>query len=83
MTWNPPFTVLTSGDGHFLGTVYCECTEEQWHATEFKKTCPVHGEPRQHRDPFITQLRAKQEKPEVSDVRGIDVEQATQEAMNL
>ena len=76
MTWSPPFTVLTSGDGHYLGCVYCECGPDRYHSCDFKKDCPVHGTPRRHRDPFIAALR---EKREVHEARGIDTEKAVNE----
>lgn len=76
MSWSPPFTVLTDGNGHFLGCVYCECTPEEFDRAEFKKDCPVHGTPRKHRDPFIASLREKQA---VHDARGIDTEEAVNE----
>lgn len=80
MSWSPPMQVLTDGNGHFIGCVYCECSPDEFNRAEFKKHCPVHGTPKRHHDPFITAIR---EKDEVAEVRGIDVEQATQEALNL
>lgn len=69
--------VLTSGDGHFIGMVWCECPHELLDQGQFRDSCPVHGEPKSPHDPFIKEIRG--EKPEVHEVRGIDVQQAVKE----
>lgn len=62
------FRVVTSGDGHYLGLAYCICTYDEW-SNGCRPDCPY-----RHDELFTESL-------DVSKVRGIDVEQATQEQL--
>ena len=75
-SWSPPFRVLTSGDGHYIGCVYCTCTPEEFNRAEFADNCPMHSDPKEMHDPFIKKIR---ERKAVAEVRGIDVTQAVKE----